>query len=56
MREHGAPPVDAPGMLQAERTDRGPAVLVRPDGYIGWAGSSAQAPTRIPELTAKHAG
>ncbi|OBI29242.1 FAD-dependent oxidoreductase [Mycobacterium sp. E2238] len=56
VREHGAPPVDAPGMLQAERTDRGPAVLVRPDGYIAWAGSSAQAPTRIPELTATHAG
>ncbi|GAA4536989.1 FAD-dependent oxidoreductase [Mycobacterium paraffinicum] len=56
VREHGAGPVDAPGMLQAERTDRGPAVLVRPDGYVGWAGSSAQVPTRIPELTATRAG
>jgi hypothetical protein len=41
VREHAAPPVDAPEMLQAERADRGPAVLVRPDGYIAWAGDSA---------------
>ena len=34
-------PVDAAGLLQAERTDGGPAVLVRPDGYIAWAGDSA---------------
>jgi 2-polyprenyl-6-methoxyphenol hydroxylase-like FAD-dependent oxidoreductase len=47
VREHGAPPVIAPGTLQAERADRGPAVLVRPDGYIGWAGASADAPARI---------
>ncbi|OJZ71641.1 FAD-dependent oxidoreductase [Mycobacterium paraffinicum] len=52
VRERGAPPVEAPGMLQAERTDRGPAVLVRPDGYVGWAGSAAHAPTRIAELAA----
>ena len=56
VRERGAPPVEAPGMLQAERTDGGPAVLVRPDGYIGWAGSSAQAPTRIPEPAATRTG
>jgi len=40
VREHGAQPIDAPGLLEAERADDGPAVLVRPDGYIGWAGDS----------------
>ncbi|WP_102417644.1 FAD-dependent oxidoreductase [Mycobacterium sp. 4858] len=55
VREHGAPPVEAPGLLQAERADRGPAVLVRPDGYIAWAGPSAHAPTRIAELAATRA-
>ncbi|OBK43442.1 FAD-dependent oxidoreductase [Mycobacterium sp. 1081908.1] len=44
VRERGAAPVEAPGMLQAERADDGPAVLVRPDGYIAWAGASAEAP------------
>ncbi|MBV8788148.1 MAG: FAD-dependent monooxygenase [Mycobacterium sp.] len=41
VREHGAAPVETPGMVQAERADGGPAVLVRPDGYIGWAGTRA---------------
>jgi len=50
VREHGAAPVKAPGMLQAERADRGPAVLVRPDGYIAWAGASAQAPVRMASM------
>jgi 2-polyprenyl-6-methoxyphenol hydroxylase-like FAD-dependent oxidoreductase len=44
VRERGAAPVEASGMLQAERADDGPAVLVRPDGYIAWAGASAEAP------------
>lgn len=44
VRERGAAPVEAPGMLQAERADDGPGVLVRPDGYIAWAGASAAAP------------
>jgi 2-polyprenyl-6-methoxyphenol hydroxylase-like FAD-dependent oxidoreductase len=43
VREHGAAPVEA-GVLQAERADGGAAVLVRPDGYIAWAGDSADSP------------
>ncbi|MFQ6331941.1 FAD-dependent oxidoreductase [Nocardia sp. CWNU-33] len=39
IREHGAPPVDI-DLPQAVRTDSGPALLVRPDGYIAWAGPS----------------
>ncbi|MCF6390877.1 FAD-dependent monooxygenase [Mycobacterium sp. MBM] len=40
VREHGAATVDVPGLLQAERRDDGPAVLIRPDGYAAWSGSS----------------
>jgi 2-polyprenyl-6-methoxyphenol hydroxylase-like FAD-dependent oxidoreductase len=41
IREHGEAPVDVPGVAEAERTDAGPAVLVRPDGYIAWAGPTS---------------
>lgn len=47
-RQHTAPLVDTPGtggvstpVIQARRTDDGSALLVRPDGYIAWAGSTA---------------
>jgi hypothetical protein len=45
VRERGAAPLDAAGLLQAERTDGGPAVLVRPDGYIAWAGDAVDRPS-----------
>ena len=41
IRETGRSPVDVIDLHQAERADSGPAVLVRPDGYIAWAGDSA---------------
>lgn len=41
VREHGAAPLEGSGLLQAERADAGPAVLVRPDGYVAWTGSSS---------------
>ncbi|BAX90280.1 FAD-dependent oxidoreductase [Mycobacterium shigaense] len=40
VRERGAAPVGVFGLLEAERADDGPAVLVRPDGYLAWAGDS----------------
>jgi len=42
IREHGAPATCDRGLLEAERRDDGPAVLVRPDGYIAWAGASTE--------------
>ncbi|WP_305786319.1 FAD-dependent monooxygenase [Symbioplanes lichenis] len=39
-----AGPAVPPGLLTAERTDAGPALLVRPDGYIAWAGEDGWAP------------
>jgi 2-polyprenyl-6-methoxyphenol hydroxylase-like FAD-dependent oxidoreductase len=41
IRESGRSPVEVIDLHQAERADSGPAVLVRPDGYIAWAGESA---------------
>jgi 2-polyprenyl-6-methoxyphenol hydroxylase-like FAD-dependent oxidoreductase len=41
IRERGEAQLDVRGVVEAERTDTGPAVLVRPDGYIAWAGPSS---------------
>jgi hypothetical protein len=41
IRERGAAPMSASGLVEAERSDAGPAVLVRPDGYIAWVGNSS---------------
>jgi 2-polyprenyl-6-methoxyphenol hydroxylase-like FAD-dependent oxidoreductase len=41
IRERGRPALNVTDLHQAERADGGTAVLVRPDGYIAWAGDSA---------------
>jgi 2-polyprenyl-6-methoxyphenol hydroxylase-like FAD-dependent oxidoreductase len=41
IRERGRPALNVTDLHQAERADGGTAVLVRPDGYVAWAGDSA---------------
>ena len=41
IRERETRPVNAAGLAEVERCEAGPAVLVRPDGYIAWAGDSS---------------
>ena len=38
---HAAVPALPPGVHGAQRAGAGPALLVRPDGYVAWAGSAA---------------
>lgn len=40
VRPHGSAPVPA-SLPVVERTDAGPGLLVRPDGYVAWAGDPA---------------
>jgi 2-polyprenyl-6-methoxyphenol hydroxylase-like FAD-dependent oxidoreductase len=40
IRERGAPAACGAGLSEAQRRDDGPAVLIRPDGYIAWVGRS----------------
>ncbi|WP_330230538.1 FAD-dependent monooxygenase [Nocardia sp. NBC_00508] len=44
IRERATPAIDTADLQQAQRADRGPAVLVRPDGYIAWVGASTDRP------------
>ncbi len=44
IRESGSAPVDSE-LTEVERADAGPALLVRPDGYIAWAGSTSAGDT-----------
>lgn len=40
VRERDAAPITRSTLRQTRRCDDGPAVLIRPDGYIAWAGAS----------------
>ena len=50
IRERETRPVGVPGLMEVERSDVGPAVLVRPDGYIAWVGDSSDRQGWIAEL------
>ncbi|WP_006242552.1 FAD-dependent oxidoreductase [Mycolicibacterium tusciae] len=41
IRELQTRPINIAGLAEVERSDVGPAVLVRPDGYIAWVGESS---------------
>ncbi|WP_214324884.1 FAD-dependent oxidoreductase [Nonomuraea sediminis] len=53
IRPPGTPPVQTE-LVQVERHDDGPAVLVRPDGYIAWAGTDDGWRTALHARTAPH--
>lgn len=53
VRPPGTPPVETT-LAQAERHDDGPAVLVRPDGYIAWAGTDDGWRTALRAWTGSH--
>ncbi len=42
VRERDCAPLVVGSLAQVRRTDDGPALLVRPDGYIAWVGRSAE--------------
>ncbi|MET0898270.1 MAG: FAD-dependent oxidoreductase [Mycobacterium sp.] len=52
LRERSTVPVEVTGVMQAERADDGPAVLVRPDGYLCWSGRSDDRTGWMSALTA----
>ena len=45
IRERETRPVNLAGLAEVERCDAGPALLVRPDGYIAWVGDSSDHPS-----------
>ncbi|HEY4460050.1 MAG TPA: FAD-dependent oxidoreductase [Pseudonocardiaceae bacterium] len=53
VRPPGMPLIET-DLAQAERADDGPAVLVRPDGYIAWAGTDDGWRTALHAWTGSH--